>query len=425
MRKIKEHHSCDNTPAHYHPNLMLLSRIRIMFAFAYLSLLLVIGGWTWQSWHSTKQRELEHLSTTVEVTAASMDSYFSEREAQVNNIGKALLAAHHDQPRLSVLLAQLKTNDSEVLFSTVTGLDGQLLALDQSSNMDRRPDARVFPSSKTAFNELEQVGTLNIGTPIKSILSNSWITPLRVGIRDKSGSLQLVVNMALPLTIRQSLWQHVTLPVGSTMGLLRDDAFLISRYPAVDKNQSDTVFKSARNGALVSYLHEHAYPKRGTVEGYNSVTHTQNLFAFCRLDRYPLTVFISAPVKSISKHWIEQLYIPLLLAFFSSAVGILLYRNIVKNYWTSHKFEALRTQSEQQLHQAASVFNSTCEGISISDKHGVILNVNDAFTHITGFSRDEVLGRNHRILSSGRQSPEFYAEMWRTLQESGHWVGEL
>ena len=84
-----------------------------------------------------------------------------------------------------------------------------------------------------------------------------------------------------------------------------------------------------------------------------------------------------------------------------------------------------RKQAEEELHLAASVFTHAREGIMITAADGAIIDVNEAFTRITGYHRDDVLGRNPRILSSGRQGAEFYATMWRGLLEHGHWYGEI
>jgi diguanylate cyclase (GGDEF)-like protein/PAS domain S-box-containing protein len=84
-----------------------------------------------------------------------------------------------------------------------------------------------------------------------------------------------------------------------------------------------------------------------------------------------------------------------------------------------------RKQSEAQLKLAASVFTFAREGIMITDPTGKIVDVNDAFTRITGYCRDDVLGRTPRILSSGRHDATFYAEMWRSLLADGHWSGEV
>ena len=85
----------------------------------------------------------------------------------------------------------------------------------------------------------------------------------------------------------------------------------------------------------------------------------------------------------------------------------------------------LRKQSEDQLKLAASVFSHAREGITITDADGNIIDVNDAFTRITGYSRDEVLGLNPRILNSGRQDKAYYDTMWRDLKDKGHWYGEI
>jgi len=84
-----------------------------------------------------------------------------------------------------------------------------------------------------------------------------------------------------------------------------------------------------------------------------------------------------------------------------------------------------RRRAEQRLRLAETVFTSTGEGIMITDNRPCILAVNPAFTEITGYSEAEVLGRNPKILQSGRQDRKFYQHMWRTLAEKGSWQGEL
>ncbi|MFZ6749391.1 EAL domain-containing protein [Undibacterium sp. Ren11W] len=84
-----------------------------------------------------------------------------------------------------------------------------------------------------------------------------------------------------------------------------------------------------------------------------------------------------------------------------------------------------RKQAEEKLQLAASVFTHAREGIMITSVDGSIIDVNDAFSEITGYSRAEVQGENPRLLSSGRQSKEFYRTMWANLNAHGHCYGEV
>lgn len=82
-------------------------------------------------------------------------------------------------------------------------------------------------------------------------------------------------------------------------------------------------------------------------------------------------------------------------------------------------------QEELRLRRAEAVFNNTLEGLVITDIHAQVVAVNPAFSMITGYSEQELVGRNMRVLSSGRQDQEFYAAMWRKLATAGTWQGEM
>jgi len=80
---------------------------------------------------------------------------------------------------------------------------------------------------------------------------------------------------------------------------------------------------------------------------------------------------------------------------------------------------------DERLRLAAAVFASTEEGIMVTDLAGNLVAVNPGFCAITGYSEAEVLGRNPRFLQSGRQSPEFYQQMWQAIDKTGRWQGEV
>ena len=80
--------------------------------------------------------------------------------------------------------------------------------------------------------------------------------------------------------------------------------------------------------------------------------------------------------------------------------------------------------AEQQLLIAAKAFESQ-EGILITDANNTILRVNTAFTRLTGYSNQDVVGKNPKILSSGRMDTSFYAVMWASILDTGAWEGEI
>ncbi|MHA6495520.1 EAL domain-containing protein [Pseudomonas borbori] len=84
-----------------------------------------------------------------------------------------------------------------------------------------------------------------------------------------------------------------------------------------------------------------------------------------------------------------------------------------------------RQVMQVKLQQAATVFESTAEGVMITDTQQRIVAVNRAFTEITGYSEDEALGATPQLLASGQHDSAFYSTMWHQLEAHGHWQGEI
>lgn len=91
----------------------------------------------------------------------------------------------------------------------------------------------------------------------------------------------------------------------------------------------------------------------------------------------------------------------------------------------SHTDITARKQSEERLRLAASVFTHAREGIIITDDNTRVIDVNDAFIRITGYSRDAIIGQKPTLLKSGRHDRDFYHTMWQALRSDGYWSGEV
>ena len=82
-------------------------------------------------------------------------------------------------------------------------------------------------------------------------------------------------------------------------------------------------------------------------------------------------------------------------------------------------------EAHDYLRLTASVFSISQEAIIITDSDNNIMDVNLAFTNITGYSHEEVIGKNPKILSSGRHGKVFFVQMWETLKRNKSWRGEI
>ena len=84
-----------------------------------------------------------------------------------------------------------------------------------------------------------------------------------------------------------------------------------------------------------------------------------------------------------------------------------------------------RRRAEAQTRLTAKVFESSNQGILITDAETRIISANRAFEGITGYAQEEVIGKTPAVLSSGRHDKAFYSDMWRAIAENGYWQGEI
>ncbi|MEZ5584491.1 MAG: PAS domain S-box protein [Candidatus Competibacteraceae bacterium] len=118
--------------------------------------------------------------------------------------------------------------------------------------------------------------------------------------------------------------------------------------------------------------------------------------------------------KSGEKFWLEMDIIPL-----ADETGWY-------THWISVERDITRRKrTEEQLRLTAIAFENTTDAITITDAQARIVSVNKAFSRITGYSAEEVIGQNPSVLQSGRHDTAFYQRMWQSLQETGRWRDEI
>ena len=135
-----------------------------------------------------------------------------------------------------------------------------------------------------------------------------------------------------------------------------------------------------------------------------------------------------AEKDTIQNRWMSLKYEPGVkteTVLLYAAAALLLLAFIVSWNMRLRREISKRKQVEEEQRMAASVFASTQEGILITDAQRNIIDMNPAFNNITGYSRDEVLGKKPSLLKSGLHDASFYENMWQAINRQGYWRGEV
>ncbi len=125
---------------------------------------------------------------------------------------------------------------------------------------------------------------------------------------------------------------------------------------------------------------------------------------------------ISLPLTGVRKNN-KEIPIEIALSPVKIPSGVI-FTNIIRDL-------TIRREAEEQLRLQSVALESAANGIMITDRNGTIQWVNPAYSTITGYSVDEVIGKNPRIQKSGKVAKEVYSSLWRTILSGNVWHGEL
>jgi diguanylate cyclase (GGDEF)-like protein/PAS domain S-box-containing protein len=323
---------------------------------------------SWSSYQGEKRNQLENLSSFAELSGNSLDSYFSHYEHAFQVLARDMLDEHDN----------FNIAHSHQLFKRFLQANADLQVVNMNS-----PDGRLLLSSEilpgkplpviihdrsyiTEKEELLKGVNFNIGRSIYGPLYKGWYIPLRYAIRDKNGGLIYILVAVLPLNRQQNFWHDLSLPDGAVLGLLRDDAYLISRYPDVGKVDLEETYGKPRAGILIEHLRRLSFPSRGKVEGYIGIYNKNYLFGFRRLSHYPVTLFVTTPIINVYLDWWRQVQLTYLLFLLSILGSYIAYR------WASKNQLAWEREREQHEQKLRSIYEGSNDAIMLLNEKGFI-----------------------------------------------------
>jgi PAS domain S-box-containing protein len=409
-----------------------------------LVLLCLIGftaAYSWQSWHAEKQAQIDQLSLLADLESKALDSYFANFESNLNLLNQELLAEKiaMQGARAHLLLKRFKQANPGLVNIIIERIDGQIVASALNPPGSQLPNYANESSFNAGKETLRDGPDFDIGRPTFGKLIGEWVIPLRYAMRDADGKLVYIIAATLPLSQQQSFWQSLYLPRDSILGLLRDDGYLLSRYPSPQAANMEATYGKLRTGALIAHLRETHFPQMGVVEGASSAGSVE-VMAFHRLSWHPVTLMVAMPASNVRAAWWKNNRAFYLLTFVFLLSGIAIYLWLLRRQglWeieraaTNQKIiEANRAkdQAEKELLELelddVKLALDHHSIISVADVSGKITYANEKFCEVSGYSSEELLGQNHRILNSGLHAREFFIEMWHTIASGEIWHGQV
>jgi diguanylate cyclase (GGDEF)-like protein/PAS domain S-box-containing protein len=252
----------------------------------------------------------------------------------------------------------------------------------------------VVHASDANFSEND----FNIGRTSYGPLEKEWVIPLKHAVRNKAGLVIYVLQAILPLEKQQQFWHDLKLEKDTVLGLIRDDAYVLSRYPNPEKFDLESVYGHARSGILVQHLKQQPLAQRGIVEGYNSNAQKGVLFGYRRLSHFQITLFVMGPSVNLYLKWWQQVQYTLLLLALLLVGSYVVYRRTVRNQ--------LSWETERELHEKKlqSIYNVLTESeerfnrvateapfpMMIHAENGEVLEINKAWSEVTGYTLADI-----------------------------------
>lgn len=196
-------------------------------------------------------------------------------------------------------------------------------------------------------------------------------------------------------------------PHGSAV-LLDLDLNLVARRPAVRQLLGKPINDENLRRFVAENRADATYQMRSPVDG------VERIFVVHRLEGAPLLVVTGLSSSEVFSEWAAQ------SAWFAGGVLLLL---LVSALATRHYLVTL--SQADALSWSSQAVNASDDAIIITDAQGVIEYVNPAFTAMSGYTCEEVVGETPRVLKSGCQDDDFYRRLWRTIVAGTPWRGEL
>ena len=308
-----------------------------------------------QSWREAKSEQASQVATIAALSENSIDIYFTQLKIGMQNLGADLAVTRNkpDLDRAFALVSRFQGLHTELDNVMLIRGDGQVLLTGTTPNQPDLPTLAGDPAFRQIRDELQQGSPFAIGRPVTGHIDKSWVVSARYAVTDQAGKLVYIISANLPVDMMQRYWIDSITPRITALGLVRDDGYLVSRYPEPDAASLDKMYGKPVEGAMAEYLRANNHPQQGQVEIRNSDGKTTGLLVMRRLQHYPLTLFVEMPVTEIKAVWWHDMHAPYFLMALVLACTFAFYSlRLHRRAWSVEKRrEELRRHYEHALRE--------------------------------------------------------------------------
>jgi len=351
-----------------------------------------------QSWRDAGSDQANRLATIADLSGIGIDTYFSQLEIGMHSLGEELADTldKHDLKRAFQLVSRFQSLHAELGNVILIRADGQVLLTGKVANNRNMPSLANNSEFIKFRGELQKGPVFAIGQPVMGNIDKRWVVAARYAIAGRDGKPGYIISANLPAELLQPYWPASQSPVITALGLVRDDGYLISRYPEPDATRMDELYGKPAEGAMMGYLRANGFPQRGQVDMPGSDGKPADLRKLRRLQHFPVTLFVEMPVAEIRAAWWNRMHdfyflLALMLAGILAVYGISLRR---RHTWSrAQRREELRRNYEQALHERSpnEIFMFDTETLQVSY-------ANDYALENTGYTLAQLQNNNMLFL---------------------------
>lgn len=377
---------------------------------ALVSLLFVF--YALDSWQKLSEREDQNMESILVLMARTLDSYFLSKQAGVRTLADAI----ENQPGrldnragMQRLLQDYKKHRRDISQAYVTDMRGQILASSHTRELSGLPRVGDQDAFWSFLEEYTAEPGVHLGRPELDPLSGRWSFSLRQVLHGGDGRPVAVLTDVFPTDFLAALWKEAPMVDHLMVGIMRDDGYLLARYPLPASTALQDIYGEPRKGTLFRHLQQRDFPWFGRVSGPSSLRGSDTLInVYNRLESFPVTVFVAQSERRILHGWLAGIAAPLIIIILLLAAIRFVSLRLIEQ---ARRGEAQRLAADAALRASEAeqrfLVDHLMTGVVVHDAQGVVLRSNIEASAALGLSYEQMSGR------------ALVDPAWRFLNEDG------